>query len=278
MTPTDAEIEAFIREALEENYELLKLESGHSLSNDVKDTALQQALFYWRKLKDVAARVTETEVRLNLPGQETPEGRKFGIEGVVDIVWDDETTVMYDIKTHDAEYVVENLASYEAQLSIYAHIWHNLRGQPLDKTAVIATAYPEGVKQALADRDQARLEHELDQWNPLVEIEVNPGHVQAMIADFGHVVDCIENGNFDPAPIDKLKSRYGAENSLFATRVCRNCDARFSCVSYRRYALGSRGRAELALKAYLTDFGSDLDQQEWLSGNLEGVAPAESLD
>lgn len=278
MTPTDAEIEVFIRNALQENYELLKLESGHSLSNDVKDTALQQALLYWRKLKEVATKVTETEVRLNLPGQKTPEGRRFGIEGVVDIVRDDEITIMYDIKTHDAEYVLANLESYEAQLSIYAHIWHNLRGQPLDRTAVIATAYPEGVKQALADRDQPRLEHELERWNPLVEIDVNPEHVQSMIDAFGHVVDCIENGIFDPAPIETLQARYGAEGSLFATRVCRNCDARFSCEAYRQYALGSHGRAELALKGYLTDFGSDLDQEEWLSGNLEGNAPVDSLD
>jgi hypothetical protein len=51
---TDAEIEEFIREALEKNFEQLRLESGHSISADLKRTALNQALFYWRKLRDVA--------------------------------------------------------------------------------------------------------------------------------------------------------------------------------------------------------------------------------
>jgi len=113
MNPTDKEIEAFLRESFEQNFELLKLESGHSLGADIKDAAWNQVLFYWRKLKDIATRVTETEVRLNLPDQESPGGRKFGIEGVVDIVREGDQTVMYDIKTHDADQVRENIADYE---------------------------------------------------------------------------------------------------------------------------------------------------------------------
>jgi hypothetical protein len=55
------------------------------------------------------------------------------------------------------------------------------------------------------------------------------------------------------------------------TRVllCRNCDARFSCDSYRHYATGSRARKEAAFKQYLDDYGTELDQQDWLSSELE---------
>lgn len=267
---TDLEITEFIREALEQNFELLRLESGHTLSADVKTTALQQALFYWRKLKDIAMRVTETEVRLNLPNLTTPQGRRFGIEGVVDIVRDDEQTVMYDIKTHEDRYVRENVAEYERQLNVYAHIWCNLRGQPLDGTAIIATAYPDPVKEAL--NDPPRLEYELSRWDPLVEIEFNPQHVEEVIADFGRIVDCIENGEFAPASVETLIGRRESGERAFASRVCRRCDARFSCASYRQYAANGGGRAEQELRRWLEDYGDDIDQDEWLSANLDSAS------
>ncbi len=56
---------------------------------------------YWKKLRHIAEKVTDTEVRLNLPNQTTPKGRGFCVEGVVDIVREDEKVTMYDIKTHD---------------------------------------------------------------------------------------------------------------------------------------------------------------------------------
>jgi hypothetical protein len=273
---TDAEIQEFIREALEKNFEQLRLESGHSISADLKRTALNQALFYWRKLKNVATRITETEVRLNLPGQTTPKGRKFGIEGVVDIVREGDKVVMYDIKTHDAEHVQANAGDYEGQLNIYAHIWQNLRGQRLDEVAIIATAYPETLRDALAAQNEEEMLREFEAWDPVVGIEVDPDHVQNIIRDFGRVVDCIENGEFQPAPLKVLKTPVGNKNTSFGTAVCRNCDARFSCDSYRQYAAGSRVRKEAAFKQYLEDYGTELEQQDWLSGELE--IPASTVE
>jgi hypothetical protein len=278
MIPTDGEIEVFIRDALEHNFELLQLESGHSLAADVKQTALNQALFYWQKLKEVATRVTETEVRLNLPGQTTPAGRKFGIEGVVDIVREEDRVVMYDIKTHLAEDVRQNIDDYEHQLNIYAHIWQNLRGQQLDELAVIATAYPDEVKEAITTRNPAQITQSLQNWDPLVEIEINREHVDEIITTFGGVVDCIEDGKFTPASIEKLRSRQGSKNALFATTVCRNCDARFSCASYRRYSLGTSNPKDLAFTQYLNDFGPDIDQQEWLSNELDSLFEITDLE
>jgi len=280
MNLTDKEVETFLREAFEQNFEVLKLESGHSLGGEIKDLAWNQVLFYWRKLKDVATRVTETEVRLNLPNQVSPGGRKFGIEGVVDIVQEEDKTVMYDIKTHEADQVRENIEDYEGQLNIYAHIWKNLRGQPLDATTIIATAFPDSFREALKESppNRDKILHEFLKWNPLVEIEFDPAHVEEAITDFGMVADCIEGGDFVPASIEKLRTRSGRERREFASHVCRYCDARFSCISYRGYAMASSGRAEVALRQYLTDFGTDLDQQDWLTGNLEVIPASEVLE
>src|SRR5258708_23409812 len=84
------------------NYETLKLEAGYALTPYIAEIGFQQVLRYWQKLRSVAERVTDTEVKLTLPEQRTAEGRKYVIEGVVDIIRDDERTIMYDIKTHEA--------------------------------------------------------------------------------------------------------------------------------------------------------------------------------
>jgi hypothetical protein len=193
---TDTEIEDFIREALEKNFEGLRLESGHALSAANKQKALHQALLYWRKLSDIATRITETEVRLNLPGQTTPSGKKFGIEGVVDIVREGDRVIMYDIKTHAAEDVQAQAELYERQLNIYAYIWQNLRGQPLDEIAIIATAYPDALKLAMDGNDEEAILSEIEAWDPVVEIDFDLSHVDRIIRDFGRVVDRIENGQF----------------------------------------------------------------------------------
>ncbi|MBD1877009.1 PD-(D/E)XK nuclease family protein [Nodosilinea sp. FACHB-131] len=266
---TEQEIESAIAEMFEQNYELLQAEGGHSLTQDTKRAALQQVLLYWRKMRDVAERVTETEVKLTLPEQQTPKGRKYSIHGVVDIVQEDERTVMYDIKTHDAEYVESNISDYEKQLNIYAHIWQNLRGHPLDQTAIIATAYPKEVKQALNAEDDVALEAALDQWEPLVNIPFDQQHVDDVISDFGDVVDAIEDRQFTPPSATHLGRQYKTKGRerRFATQICSNCDGRFSCSSYRAYTQSNRG-SDASFNRYFREFDST-DQEEWLSANLE---------
>src|SRR5215203_1313146 len=138
-----AEMDKWIGETFEENYLSMRMDGGHALTPDVKQMALEQVKAYYRKLRDVAEHVTDTEVRLTLPGQQTVNGREYTIEGIVDIVRDNDRTVMYDIKTHEADYVRQNIELYENQLNVYAHIWQNLRQQDLDETAIIATAFPQ---------------------------------------------------------------------------------------------------------------------------------------
>ena len=116
------EIAEFIRENFESNYEELRAAAAHSIAPDVKAAALHQVLLYWRVMRDVALNVSDTEVRLSLPAQATPQGRIYSIDGIVDILRDNARTVMYDIKTHDADYVRANLEIYAEQLNVYAHI------------------------------------------------------------------------------------------------------------------------------------------------------------
>jgi hypothetical protein len=114
---------------------------------------------------------------------------------------------MYDVKTHEAEDVRRNLTEYEKQLNVYAFIWQRLRQQELDETAVISTAFPESLKAALRSGDAARLQREMDKWEPLIDIPFNADHVDDTIREFGEIVDAIENGDFAPPSLHKLRGK-----------------------------------------------------------------------
>jgi hypothetical protein len=162
---TDQEIEDFILKTFKTNFEILRLETGIALTHEVKVNALNQVRLYWRMLKEIAVRVTDTEVRLSLPQQVTPKGRGFGIEGVVDIVQEANETWLYDIKTHDADFVRSNTDFYEDQLIIYSHIWQTIHQQPIDHTAIICTDYPQAVQEALMQENPLNLARVVDPLN-----------------------------------------------------------------------------------------------------------------
>lgn len=277
-TPPPAEIEQTIQRFFEENFELLRVESGRSLTPEVKQAALDQVLLYWRKLQDVAQRITDTEVKLNLPEQQTPKGRTFGIEGVVDIVREEGRTTMYDIKTHDLEAIHGNLVLYEQQLNVYAHIWRHLRGQALDETAIISTNFPIAVKEALTSDIPGHLDYELERWNPIVPIPFDEERLAETIAHFGEVVDAIEDGEFDPVPLEKLYSRQPGMKAAYATQVCINCDARYSCDSYRAYAQQSKRVAERTFSLYLADTSSDIELTDRIVAGLDVAPTAASFE
>jgi len=270
-------IEQFIRDTFEQNYENIRRETGHAISPQLKDLALNQILLYWRKLKNIAQSVTETEVKLNLPNQTSPAGRKFSIEGVVDIVRANDRVIMYDVKTHESEYVRAHSEEYEQQLNVYAYIWHHLREQQLDETAIIATEYPIAVKEALASHDNNQIEKALLDWDPLVTLPFHPEKVQRMIDEFARIIDKIEDNHFAPASIETLRERIGKnDNSLFATAICRYCDARFSCSAYREYASNTKGPTiEKTFREYFSDLGTDLEREEWTTTTLD-AAPDEN--
>lgn len=257
---TSKEIEDRITEMFEQNYEMLKLEGGHSLTLDTKKSALMQVLFYYRKLKLLAENVTETEVKLTLPEQLTPDGRKFSIEGIVDIVCKENEVRMYDIKTHDPDYIEANKQLYEKQLNVYAHIYQNLRGNKLDHTSVISTAFPENLKNAIVSEDENKIEEELVKWKPIIDIPFDENKVQETIQDFALVVDKIEKKCFTPPSAKTLKSKIEATNTIFATRICSNCDARFSCESFREYILKYNPRTKGNFNKYFQLIDNDINQ------------------
>jgi hypothetical protein len=274
----DLAIEAQIKELFEQNYEMMRLEGGHALSADVKQGALNQVLFYWRKLREVAENVTDTEVMLSLPEQLTPEGRKYTIEGVVDIIREQNQTVMYDIKTHDSDYVRGNVPEYEKQLNVYAHIWQGLRQQELDQTAIIATSLPITLRDAVRKNNQRHIVTEMQRWQPLIDIPFNQEKVADTINEFGQVVDAIESRQFQPPSLEKLKGKLAGKKVTFAVQVCRNCDARFSCLAYRRYVKSSSSQADSLLSRFLNDYGSDSEREDFLYGNLENIPDIERFD
>lgn len=270
------EIKGYIMDVFEQNYQLLSMEAGSRLTPDVKDNALKQVLLYWEKMKEVALSVTQTEVKLSLPNRKTSANTIFTIEGVVDIIREKDRLVMYDIKTHDADQVRSNLPLYQNQLNVYAYIWQKLRKQQLDQTAVIATAFPQQIKEAVAFGDEQRIQTELDRWQPLIDIPFSQENVDATIATFTKVVEAIEDGLFNPPPLTKLREKVEGSNTLFAVRVCRNCDARFSCNPYRTYAAGGNMQQKQAFSFY-NDLGPDLDQSQWLTANI-AEAPPDNID
>jgi len=281
---TPEEVEEFIRDAFYRNYELLKLESGSiALTPDTRDVALNQVLLYWRKLSDIAERITDTEVPIHLPNQTSPRGIQYNIEGVVDVIREGDTTILYDIKTHDPDYVRDHSHQYAMQLNLYAYVWQQLRGEPLTSIAVIATAYTEKMQQLmkngklvsdLSEAELAQLKDAITDWQPLVELDYSEIQVQDTIRQFGEVVDKIEHGEFAPPPLETLETQWRDTSSLFARRVCRNCDARFSCSSYGEYAIknmASSSHMKQFVNTFFSDLGEPDAQEGWVASNLDAT-------
>ena len=83
MNTLTPDIESALKKMFDENFQRLRAESGHSLSPEVKNLAWQQVVLYWRRLREIAESITDTEVRLNLPcarfvNPEAPTSRRWG--------------------------------------------------------------------------------------------------------------------------------------------------------------------------------------------------------
>jgi len=268
---TDKDIETELHAIFNTNYENLKLQGGHSLTPEVREAAWNQVLYYYKKLrKEVAEKVTKTEVKLTLPEQKTPVGRNFAIEGVVDIVSENDETWMYDIKTHEAGYIRKNKEMYEQQLNVYAHIWEHLRGNKLDHTAIISTVLPAGLRNALRDKPiiPEKVKIETEKWEPVIPLDYSQKKIKDTIREFGAVVDNIESREFKPAPIETLDSADDGRVK-FVTRYCVNCDGRFSCSTYRKYVTKITGRNQADFKRYYSAYDDETAQTDYILANLD---------
>lgn len=265
----DKEIEKTIRDLFNDNYEIMQFEGGHSITSYIKEEALNQIIFYYHKNRALIDKITDAEVKLTLPEQRTPvKSIRYTIEGIVDILREGEETWMYDIKTHDRAYIENNKDLYRRQLNVYAHIWKSLRGNELDNTAVLSTSLPSDLKIALKTGDQARIEHAISTWEPVIPLGFDESDIHEMIAEFGTVVEAIEDKRFTPPPAERLKKKDEGEKNIFAHRTCRNCDARFSCESFREY-VRTTGKSGQSLKKYLDDYGTEIDRDEFIDANLD---------
>jgi hypothetical protein len=267
--------ERFLMEAFEANFERLREESGRSLAPFIKESARQQVLLYYRRLRELAAQVEETEVRLVLPEQTSPAGRQYTLEGVVDIVEDGSSTVMYDLKTYlDADAARDHVEPHYRQLNVYAHIWKGLRGRQLDKVAVIATRPTRPLYRALRAGEPAKIQSAMEEWDPVLEVPVDGNVVAEVMESFGRVVDLIEDRKFSPPGLEVLKAPSRPDGKVpFAQDVCLNCDARFGCASYRQLVRAqSPGRADQALRDASADFGGDAEKQDWRDSGVTATA------
>lgn len=223
-----------LREIFEDNYEELKYETGRSITLNMKEFAWQQVKLYYEKLEKVAKNMTEAEVKLILPEQLTPKGKKYAIEAIVDIVEKDDEITMYDIKTHSSVEIENDKEFYKDQLNLYAHMWRNLKGTEIDNMAIIATAPPSELRQASSIGDEIAVDI-IDDWNPIVELEIDNKEIEKQIRCFGETIDKIEDGEFKAPTLDRLKETKKGQKAPFGTAVCRHCDARHSCYSYSQY-------------------------------------------
>ncbi|MBK1811953.1 PD-(D/E)XK nuclease family protein [Clostridium sp. YIM B02505] len=248
-----------LREIFEDNYEELKYETGRSITLNMKEFAWQQVKLYYEKLGSVAKNMTEAEVKLILPEQVTPKGKKYTMEGIVDIVEKDDEITMYDIKTHNSEEVENDKDVYKGQLNVYAHMWKNLKGTEIDKMAVIATALPTKLRQATTIGDEIAVDI-VEDWNPVVELDIDSNEVEKQIRCFGETVDKIEDGEFKAPTLDRLKEIKKGQKAPFGTAVCRHCDARHSCDSYSQYINKVKLDEEILESVQSEDM---VEQDEW---------------
>ncbi|WP_412474164.1 PD-(D/E)XK nuclease family protein [Halobacteriovorax sp. YZS-1-1] len=267
---SDEEIQAWIDETFEENYELLQLDGGHKLSGDIKKYALQQVKAYFTKLKHIAMSVTDAEIKLTLSNQSSPKERRFSIEGVVDLINENDQINMYDIKTHEGEYISANKELYQEQLNIYRHIWEGINEKSLDKTQIISTAIPLQLKNAFkTPENKSLLDKCFKAWEPVIDIPTRDTDMSKTIEEFGRIVDEIEDGSFPPAELEILKEKVEGTNQIFATRVCRNCDIRFSCSSYREYSMGAHKFTDKNFINFFNQNLSETEREDFIEGNLK---------
>jgi len=254
---SDEEIEAFIEERFYDNLAVIETENNVRLNSFVKEQALLQVKMYWKKLKELAKRVTQSEVPVTLSNLTTPTGRRFTINGIVDIIKEGESSVMYEIKTHDPDFVKHNKARYERQLNIYGSIWERVNCKKLDGTAVIATPLPPALRWALNEGTTKQLENAVAEWNPVIPLAYNDAERTDTLEEFGALVDKIEECRFDPPNVDVLKTRLAGGKTLFARKICQNCDIRFACDAYREYSIGRRTLSTDDLLYLIKDMGED---------------------
>lgn len=139
------------------------------------------------------------------------------------------------------------------------------------------------MNEALRSGDQVSINAAMVAWEPVVDLPFDENEVARTIEDFGRCVDAIEDGEFAPPPSDVLgkpcgtrrRKNHGAvpgaraeSEPTFAQIHCRNCDARFSCFSYRSYVKLRDRSSRSWWSPAKQDEEMDLELDAWIEENL----------
>ena len=122
-----------------------------------------------------------------------------------------------------------------------------------------------------------KMKREMDKWNPLIQIPFSQEKVEDTITKFACVVDSIESREFKPPSLQKLQDRIRGTKQKFATRVCRNCDARFSCDAYREYAQVTNSFSG-GFTEYINDLGNADEVENSTNTNALATPPPTDIN
>jgi hypothetical protein len=106
-------------------------------------------------------------------------------------------------------------------------------------------------------------------WQPLIRMPFTRESRDATIEDFGSVVDAIEERAFPPPSPERLEEDFAGKGRSFAGRVCQNCDARFSCSSYRAWRMdGKKLRSDNVLDYFsLAENREEDEEYKYVAGD-----------
>jgi hypothetical protein len=110
----------------------------------------------------------------------------------------------------------------------------------------------------------------------VVPIKIDGTQVAEEIREFGAVVDAIEGKQFGPPGVTRLRQR-DSGNKTFGSRVCRSCDAWFSCSSYRKFAKAPRRRNAVAFLPFYESLASEEERQAWWESAFPGSRRPEEI-
>ena len=79
------------------------------------------------------------------------------------------------------------------------------------------------------------------------------------------------------AALARGKAKRETKDRTLATRVCRNCDARFSCSSYREHVQSDRRTGSRAFRELYDDDGLDAKREDRLDASRSVTPSAEEL-
>jgi hypothetical protein len=242
-----------IEQMFENQYNQLRLENNAGLDTNALRDAKRQVIMYWHKLQDTVARkVTATEVQLSSLGERTAgeHGIPFVIHGVVDVVQTGDEVILYDIKTFSRDAIEKNAKTREYftnQLNVYAYIWQKLYHQKVSKTCIIATDLPDELLELPADVDWQTHPAYLN-WDPIIEVPFSQSMMEETLQKFRSVVQSINEHMFAPLSTTEITTQW---STLGVQKICRKCDAKFSCDAYRAFGKDPQSAVRKALAVYL---------------------------